>query len=189
MEKEEKKKKSIFKILINVLRIVFFAILILFILVVCLQRFSNNRISFFNYRMFTVISGSMEPRYKIGDVLVAKSVEADKIKIGDTVSYLGKTGGFTNKVITHEVKEINKDENGKYLFHTQGLTNVIEDPIVGEDQLYGVVVYRSIILSFFYSMIANGPGFYLFIALPLIGIIGYEFVSSLLAKEEEKRKK
>lgn len=189
MEEEKKKKNKTLKVVITVFRTIFFTLLVAFILVVCLQRFSNNKISFFNYRMFTVISGSMEPKYSVGDVLLAKSVEPSKIKVGDTVSYLGKNGSFANKVITHEVMKIEKDENNKFRFHTQGLTNVIEDPIVGEDQLYGVVVYRSVILSFLYGMIANGIGFYLFIVIPLFIVIGYEFVSSLLMKEAEKRSK
>ena len=56
-----------------------------FILSVCLQRFSNNKLSILNYRMFTVISGSMEPLYKIGDVLIAKEVKPEDIKVGDKI--------------------------------------------------------------------------------------------------------
>lgn len=63
--------------------------LVAFIVVVCLQRFSDNKISFFNYRMFTVISGSMKPKYDIGDVLISKKEDPSKIKVGDTISYLG----------------------------------------------------------------------------------------------------
>ena len=185
--KKEKKKTG--KIIIGILRVAFFAILVAFIIVVCLQRFSNNKLSFFNYRMFTVISGSMKPKYNIGDVLIAKEVNPETIKVGDTVSYLGKTGSFADKIITHEVKEIEKDSNGKLLFHTQGLTNIVEDPIVSENQLYGVVVHKAAILSILYGLISKGIGFYLFIIIPLIGVIGYEFISSLKARDEEYKSK
>ena len=36
------------------LKIVFIIALVLFVLMVCLQRFTNNRISLFNFRFFTV---------------------------------------------------------------------------------------------------------------------------------------
>ena len=56
-ELKEKKWAKITGIVLKTLGIV---VLIGFIIVVCLQRFSDNKISFFDYRMFTVVSGSME---------------------------------------------------------------------------------------------------------------------------------
>lgn len=181
------KENKILRILYKIVNAIVIFLVISFILVVFLQRFSNNKLSFFNYRMFTVISGSMEPRYNIGDVLVSKEVEPSEIKVGDTISYLGKSGSFKDKIITHEVVEINKDENGDYIFHSKGLTNIVEDPIVYESQLYGVVKYRFVTLSLIYKIVGTKIGFYLFIILPLIFVIGNEFISVLLAKEEKRR--
>lgn len=181
------KENKIINIISKILNAIVIFLVIAFILVVFLQRFSDNKLSFFNYRMFTVISGSMEPRYKIGDVLVSKEVDASEIKVGDTISYLGKSGSFKDKIITHEVVEINKDENGDYIFHSKGLTNIVEDPIVYESQLYGVVKYRVVTLSLIYKIVGTKIGFYLFIILPLIFVIGNEFISVLLAKEEKRR--
>lgn len=172
------------KLIIQILFGVFFAI---FVLMVCLQRFSNNRISFFNYRMFTVISGSMEPKYNIGDVLISKDVKPSKIRIGDTISYLGAKGSFAGKVITHRVVSIETNSAGKYYFHTQGLTNIVEDPIVYESQLYGKVIYKSIILSFVYKIISTSYGLFIFVVIPLLYIIGSEMLGFLLAKEEKRR--
>ena len=175
----------ILKIALNVIVTIF---VILFFVVVCLQRFSNNRLSFFDYRMFTVISGSMEPKYVIGDVLISKKIDPSDVKVGDTISYLGKEGTFANKVVTHEVVDIEKDADGKYYFHTKGLANVIEDPIVYEDQLYGKVIYKSVILSFIYKIISTNIGLFLFIVMPILYIIGSEILSVMLEKEERRRK-
>ncbi len=185
----EMKNSKIYKIVMAIAQVLFVVVLLGFIVVVCLQRFSDNKISFFNYRMFTVISGSMEPKYKIGDVLISKDVEPSKIKVGDTVSYLGAAGDFKDKVITHEVVSIANDEDGKYLFHTKGLANLVEDPVISESQVYGVVIYRSIILSIIYRIVGTTIGFYLFIILPLLFIIGSEIISTMLEKEDERRKK
>jgi signal peptidase len=138
--------------------------------------------------MFTVATSSMEPRYVIGDVLFAKKVEPSEIKVGDAISYEGRVGSFKDKIITHEVVKIVKDNNGKYVFHAKGRANIVEDPIVYEDQLYGIVVYKSRILSFVYKIIKTTTGFFLFIIIPLVGIIGYELISTLLAKEDKRRK-
>lgn len=181
--------KKIFKILKTLLNIILIVFVAAFVLMVCLQRFSENKISFFNYRLFTVISGSMEPKYKIGDVLISKEVKPDKIKVGDTISYLGKTGQFKDKVITHQVVDIQKDESGKYVFHSKGLANIIEDPLVSEDQLYGVVTYKSLILSLVYKIIGTKLGILILVVIPILYIIGSEMVSFLLEKEEKRRSK
>ena len=175
----------ILKIVLNVIVTIF---VILFFVVVCLQRFSNNRLSFFDYRMFTVISGSMEPKYVIGDVLIYKKIDPSDVKVVDAISYLGKEGTFANKVVTHEVVDIEKDADGKYYFHTKGLANVIEDPIVYEDQLYGKVIYKSVILSFIYKIISTNIGLFLFIVIPILYIVGSEILSVMLEKEERRRK-
>lgn len=183
---QELRKNKIFKICKVIVKVLLFLVLIGFVVSVCLQRFSNNRLSIFNYRMFTVISGSMEPRYKIGDVLFAKEVEPDSIKVGDTISYLGKQGSFRDKVVTHEVTKIEKVD-GKFIFHTKGLTNLVEDPVVSEDQLYGKVIYKSFIISLVYKIVSTNIGFYLFIIVPILYIIGSELIITMLNKEEKKR--
>ena len=165
------RKNKVLNIIFKTIYYIFIVFLIAFVLVVCLQRFSNNRISFFKYRMFTVISGSMEPKYKVGD----------------TISYLGMSGDFAGKVITHQVVGINQNQDGKYIFSAKGLKNLVVDPSISEDQLYGVVIYRCPILSFFYKIISTNLGFYLFIIIPLMYIIGYEIINVLLKKEEKRR--
>lgn len=187
--KKEKQGKNIFKIVKIVAKTIAVTLFVAFVVVVCLQRFSNNKISFFNYRMFTVISGSMKPKYDIGDVLISKKVKPSKIKVGDTVSYLGNQGSFRDKVVTHQVVEIELTEFGEYLFHTKGLANLIEDPVISEEQLYGVVKYKSIILSTIYKIVSSKVGFYLFIIIPIVFIIGSEILSILLKKEEARRQK
>lgn len=173
------------KILIQTFVVIF---LIGFVVVVFLQRISDNKISFFNYRMFTVVSGSMKPKYDVGDVLISKEVDPSQIKVGDTISYEGIDGDFKNKVITHEVIGIETDENGKYLFRTMGLANIFEDPIVLEEQLYGIVIYKSLLLSTIYRIVGTNFGFYILIILPLLFIIGYEIFQTLLEKDERNHK-
>ena len=109
--------KKIFSIIKTVLNILIVAFVLLFLFVVCMQRFSGNKLSFFDYRLFTVVSNSMEPEFMVGDVLVAKETDPANIKVGDAVSYLGTQGSFKDKIITHEVTKITQDENGKYVLY------------------------------------------------------------------------
>ena len=182
------KENKIIKVTSVLIRIFITVMLIGFIVAVCLQRFSDNKISIFKYRMFTVVTGSMYPRYNIGDVLIAKEVKPETIRVGDTISYKGNNGDLKDKVITHEVVKVIKDEKtGKYNFNARGLANIIEDPMISEDQLFGVVKYKSFLLSVIYKIIKTSIGFYLFIIIPILYIISSEIIGALLRKEEKRR--
>ena len=181
--------KKVLGIIKKVVDIVLTIFVLLFVLVVCLQRFSNNEISLFSYRMFTVVSGSMKPEYDIGDVLISKEVDANKIKKSDEVSYLGKSGTFNGKVVTHRVEKVERDVDGKLVFHTKGLANLVEDPVVYEDQIYGVVVHEAKILSFIYKCVSTPKGMFTFIVIPVLYIVGSEMIYFMLEKEEKRRNK
>lgn len=179
------KKRRIVKKIID---IAIGILVVLFLIVVCLQRFSGNKFSFFNYRMFVVASGSMQPKYKVGDVLISKEVETSKIKVGDVISYQGRQPDVRDKIITHQVVSIEKDKDGNYIFHTKGLSNAIEDPIVYENQVYGVVKYKMFLLSLVYKILGMKFGL-LLIIIPIFYIIGSEIILVLLEKEDNRRGK
>ena len=180
-----KKAFKIIKYIVNTLITVF---VVLFLLMVCLQRFSNNEVSFFNYRLFTVASGSMAPQYNVGDVLIAKETAAEDIRVGDSLTYLGNTGTFTGKVVTHEVTRIEKTDDGQYIFHTKGKANLIEDPPVYENQVYGVIVWNPKILSFIYKIVGTQYGLFIFVVLPIFYVIGSEMITAMLENEAKRRK-
>ena len=180
---------KVFRNIKKILNIIVITFIILFLLVVLLQRVSNNTLSLFGFRMFTVISGSMEPKYKIGDVLISKKLDPSKIEVGDAITYLGEKGNLAGKVVTHEVIRIEKDSDDKYIFETQGVANDVPDPIVYEHQIYGKVIYKSIIISFIYKIVMTKFGMFFLIFIPILYIIGSELLTVMLEKEEKRRKK
>ena len=181
--------KKIFNIINKIINFVLLVFVLLFLIMVCLQRFSNNEISFFNYRMFTVASGSMAPEYNVGDVLIAKETVPEKIKVGDSLTYLGNQGTFAGKIVTHSVTRIEKDNNGKYIFHTKGLANLVEDPPVYQEQVYGVIVWNPKIMSFIYKKINTKSGIFLFVILQIFYMIGSQIIHIMLEQEEKIRQK
>ena len=179
--------KKVFKIIKNIVNFIIVLLVMSFVLIVCLQRFTNNKISFFDYRIFTVVTGSMEPKYNIGGILIAKEKKPSEIKVGDAISYLATRDEIKGNVVTHEVVNITKDEDGRYLFHSKGLANLIEDPVVYEDQLYGVVIYKTKVLSFVKKIVSTDIGMILFVIIPILYIIISEMIAFLMEKEEKRR--
>lgn len=183
---EKIKKNKILKVIWNTIYSLLAILAILMLLVVVLQRVSDNSISLCGVRIFNILSESMVPKYQVGDVLISKYVEPKDIKQGDDLVYKGEVGTFTGKVITHQVIKIEND-GSKYKFHTKGIANDQEDPIVGENQIYGVVVYKTVVLSFIFKILNNLYGFYFLVFVPLVIIIFVQIVKIIKSMKKNNK--
>lgn len=173
------------KIIGNILYYMLVVLVLLILLVVLLQRVTHNNASIGGIRIFNIVTESMVPEYKVGDILISKSIDPSKIEIGDDVVYMGEVGSFQGKIITHRVIDIEKDGDN-YKFHTKGIANEYEDPaVVSEDQIYGTIIYKTHILSFISKIINNLYGFYFLIFMPLAVLIIVKIVKIHREKYEE----
>ncbi len=166
--------KNILKIFLKIMQILIIICCILFILVVFMQRITNSNGSLGGYRIFTVITGSMLPRYEIGDVVICKEVDLSTIKQGDAIVYKGRNGELAGKIIMHEVVNVNVDNNGRITFHTKGTNNEEEDPEVKGEQVYGLVVIKSKLLSVLYALATNVYASFVIILI-LVGNVFFQF--------------
>lgn len=166
-----------FKFVISVIKFILTTLIIIIIGVILIQRFSNNNMSLGGYRIFTVVTESMVPKYKVGDVILVKEEEKSNIQIGDDVTYMGKIGSYADKIVTHQVIEIEMGNDGLLKFHTKGIANEDEDPLVSEEQIYGVVQTKLQIVTFLNGIINNMYGMYFLIIIPLAIIMFTEFKS------------
>ncbi|MCL2352974.1 MAG: signal peptidase I [Firmicutes bacterium] len=108
----------------------FLSALILTLLIAALAVFAAPRL--FGIKMYNVISGSMEPGYKIGTLVYAVPTDFERIKVGDVVTFM--LAG--SKVATHRVVEI--DAAGKSVI-TKGDANKIADQATQYRNIIGVV--------------------------------------------------
>ncbi len=76
---------------------------------------------FFNVRLYSVMTGSMEPAYKVGDLIYAVPTDIEKIKAEDVITFKADGGSM---FVTHRVVEV--DYEGKRLF-TKGDANNTQD--------------------------------------------------------------
>lgn len=173
----------ILRSIISIIKFILSIIIILIVGIILVQRFSNNNISVAGFRIFTVVTESMVPKYEVGDVLLVRQTNPTDIKVEDDVTYMGKIGAFADKIVTHQVIKIESGEDGKLKFHTKGIANDAEDPLVSEEQIYGVVQTKLEILTYLNGIINNMYGMYFLIIIPLAIIIFTEFRSF---KEESK---
>lgn len=172
------------KFIVGLIRLVVWIIAIMVVVLILVQRVFNNKIALGNYRIFTIASGSMLPEYKIMDVILVGSKDYDKIKVGDDLVYMGKVDSYKDKIITHRVINV-ENNNGVYEYTTKGINNPLEDPIVEQSQVYGVVKYKTVVLSFLSGIMNNSYGFYFLVFVPVAFLIFLEIIDFIKGKEEE----
>ncbi len=89
----------------------------------------------------TVLTGSMTPTYRPGDVIVVRPTPTDELAVGDVVTFQPVSGDPT--LVTHRIIELRHDAAGAVdTVITQGDANgAPDDPLVPE-QIQGRVWYR-----------------------------------------------
>lgn len=178
------KDNKVLKIIGNIIYVIIFIFILLILAVAVLQRTTNNEVTLGGYRIFVVATGSMIPKYEVGDVLVSKEIPPEDIKIGDDIVYTGKEGSFKDKVVTHQVIFIEK-ENENYRIITKGIANTGEDPEITQNEVMGKVIYKMGLLSFFQRAVSNNYVFYFVIFVPIV-LITYRQIRNATSSDEDE---
>ena len=132
--------------------------------------------------LYTIISPSMTPNINVYDVVVAVKADTSKLKVGDDVVYQGSVGTFAGKIVTHQIVQI--EEGSPRKFHTKGINNMIEDPVIDESQIFGRVVMKLSILSIISKLISNQYGFFFIIFVPIVVLVFGIFMDTVNDKKK-----
>ncbi|MGI6510048.1 MAG: signal peptidase I [Erysipelotrichaceae bacterium] len=141
---------------------------------------------FAGIKIFSVISGSMEPAYRMGSLIFVKPVKYTEVKVGDAITFVLSD----ETIATHRVIAISDDN--KY-FSTQGDANDFEDgnPVYFEN-LIGVPVFTVPVLGYVANFIQRPPGSYItiiFCAAMILLVFLPDFLGNSESKEEKSAKK
>lgn len=168
---------KIFKIVYGTLKTIFFTILILYVVFICVQRLSGNN-SVFGFRLFTVATGSMKGVYNVNDVIAVKDFDNKKLKVGDDIAFVGNRGGLENKLVIHRIIKIEEESNGR-IFTTKGVKNSVEDPSITESQILGKVVGVVPVVTQINHVVKSQLGFFCLIFCPLVLVIVLEILQTI----------
>ena len=133
--------------------------------------------------VYTVISGSMEPTYSVGDLIYVKEVAPESIKPGDPITFVLNEDLV---VATHRVVAVDA-ENQR--FTTKGDANEVEDAApVHFNNLIGKPVFSIPILGYASNWVQNPPGIYIAVVGGLILLLAVflpDIVAGFRKKEPE----
>ena len=86
-----------------------FTTVVVALVVLCAIFLMGSRIM--GYRVYTVITGSMEPELSVGDMLYVKPVDPSTIKVGDDITFVLNEDLV---VATHRVVRIDAEKSHFY---------------------------------------------------------------------------
>jgi signal peptidase I len=132
-------------------------------------------------RPVVVLSGSMEPAFSPGDVLIERSVEPRQVEIGQVVTF-HEPG--SDRSITHRVRSI-EAHGPKLVFTTKGdADNGVQRWSIDRVGELGQPQWR-IPLAGYAVMLAKTPlGLVLIVLLPLLAIAGWEIYGVWRPRED-----
>jgi len=159
-------KKKIIKLTENIL----ITILLLIGILIAVSLIPNKNI----YKLYTVMSGSMEPTIKVGSVII--SIPQKNYEVGDVVTYKDNLSKY--KFTTHRIVEI-KEVNGKKEIYTKGDANdSLDGEAISEANILGKSLFDIPYLGYLVSYLKNPIGLILIIIIPSTIII-YEEIRKI----------
>lgn len=169
-----------FKKLNNIFDFIVSAVVVLLIVVT----FGLIGMRFAGMYVFTVLSGSMEPTYPTGSMILVKPVDVDSLEPGDVITYLISD----NTLVTHRITDIVPDETNPDIirFCTKGdANNTVDMLLVHENNVVGTPFFCVPKLGYAVAFLKNPQSKYIIIAAISLVVL-LTFLPDLFVKDEEE---
>lgn len=185
--KKKYEKKLIIKRLLKIVYVPIIAGIILITILAGYKKYvkHENNISILGFRQYVIATGSMEPEYNIGDVIIIREKPEEEIKIGDIINYTSENGIDT---ITHRVVDI-IEKDGQNYYKTKGDNNNSEDSeLVKYSQVKGKLVLKISKLGTAITKLFTGTGITILFAVIILSYIRDKNKEEKIIARENARK-
>jgi len=127
------------------------------------------------YLPMIVLTDSMYPEIKSGDLIICHTIDAENVKEKDVISFFDPAGNGSS-VVTHRVIEIIKEDD-KLFFKTKGDHNNTEDKdLVPAENLVGIYKTRIAGAGNIAMFMQTTTGLIVCVVLPIILLVGYDII-------------
>ncbi|WP_316569879.1 signal peptidase I SipW [Neobacillus sp. YIM B06451] len=170
------------KIIGNILYSIVFLVLALMIIMVLSSRLTGGEPQLFGYQFKTVLSGSMEPAFKTGSLIVVKKINKnEKLVRGDVITFIVNE----TSVVTHRINDVLIKGNTVF-YQTKGDNNKqVDMDLVPRENV--VAKYSSITIpyvGYFLKSASSKMGTALLMIIPGILLLLYSAWTVRLAIKE-----
>lgn len=179
--------KKILKYLTLALSVLFFVLCMATFVIIIVSASKNTVPSVFNISVLSLSTKSMEPTYKVGDLVVVKKVDASTLREGDVISFYStdpEIYGFPN---THRIVAVD-NSSGSPVFTTKGDNNPSADEYtVDQSRVIGKVLFKIAFLGKAIMFLQQTKAaYFLVIILPILVIFAFEMKNVIVKYREVK---
>lgn len=130
---------------------------------------------------YTVLSGSMEPKYHVGSIIYVTDVDVETLKEGDPVTYRIEGG----TVVTHRIEKVFNKGTSHLSFQTKGDANKQSDGEIPASAVIGKPCFSIPYLGYVSNFVQKPYGLVTVIGCSGAVLIISFVIDSLLSKTEE----
>jgi len=155
------------------------AVCMMIFTVISVTTFNRNDRDIFGYKAYIVRSDSMAATdFDAGDLILVKEVDPSTLKEGDIITYMSQNTNSFGEVITHKIRTLTTDAEGKPGFITYGTTTDTDDEtVVTYPYVLGKYEVNIPKMGTFFNFLKSVPGYFLCIFLPFMLLIVYQAVN------------
>ena len=138
------------------------------------------------YSPLTVLSDSMKPEFKSGDLIIIKECEEEELKEGEIITF---NSIIDNQYVlnTHRIVKI-EGEGTERRYTTQGDNNEIEDQhLIAGGDIVGRYITRVPCMGPIMEFLSSSMGFLLVIVLPMLLFLLYQIYNLIMIALEIKK--
>ncbi|MCY9184489.1 signal peptidase I [Bacillus sp. FSL K6-1012] len=178
--------KKALKLISNILYVIIFTLIIVLTLVVISTRSSGGEPAVFGYTLKSVLSGSMDPEFKTGSLILVKEItDVKKLQKGDVITFMQDA----DTAVTHRIIDMKKQ--GDHLsFQTKGDNNAAADsaPVSDENVRAQYTGFQLPYAGYMLHFASQPIGTAILLIVPGVMLLIYSFVTISSAIREIERK-
>lgn len=159
--------------------------------IISVTTFDRDDRSLLGYQAFIVLSDSMSATdFSAGDLVLTRSVDPTTLQAGDIIAYRSENSENYGEIVTHKIRELTQNEQGKPGFITYGTTTDQNDEtVVTYDAVVGKYQFSLPGVGRFFQFLKTAPGYILCIFLPFFLLIVIQGVNSVRLFRKYRRQK
>ncbi len=179
-------KKSVFRMIIDIVSWTIFALLMLLAAFLIYYVIATNIYARKGERfkpivsLYTIISGSMLPTIQVYDVVVNQRIDdPTKLQEGDIITFISQSKINYGETITHRIIKVTY-EDGKYYYTTKGDYNLVPDesPVEYNNVIGKVILKIPQLGQVQFFLLKQGAKLFL-ILIPAFGVLIYDLLKML----------
>lgn len=137
---------------------------------------SQNRLGDLKTNFYTIVSQSMYPKIKAGDIVVTYKNSDNDYKVGDVITFISHGDGVSGVTITHRIVGVEEKEEKLY-YKTKGDNNNVEDTnLVPAHNVFGKVIFKIPKVGSVQQFLVTKTGWVTIIILPCVALVIYNIL-------------